>query len=249
MKNNKLEIKNLHVKVEDEEILNGVDLTIPQGETHILFGPNGCGKSTLLLTIMGYPKYKVTKGKIKFKGKNITKMSLNERAKLGIGVMYQHPPSVKGVALKKLLKIIDKDEKLRKTDIKDLNLKNYLNRDLNLGFSGGEMKKSEILQLIHQNPDLVLLDEPESGVDIENLKIIGNKAKNLLQKSLDYKIKNRIKMGLIITHTGYILDYIEADKAYVMVDGEISCHGNPHEIFDEIQTNGFEGCIKCQKRK
>ncbi|TYB30380.1 MAG: ABC transporter ATP-binding protein [Candidatus Mcinerneyibacterium aminivorans] len=246
MKKNKLQVKNLHVEIENEKILEGVNLTIPRGETHILFGPNGCGKSTLLLTIMGYPKYKVTKGKIIFKGKNIVKMPLNERAKLGIGVMYQHPPAVKGVALKKMLNIIS-DNKLKKKDIDDLSLANYLDRDLNFGFSGGEMKKSEIIQLIHQNPELVLLDEPESGVDIENLKIIGNKAKHLMEKSLNYKIKNRTKMGLIITHTGYILDYIEADKAYVMVDGRISCHGNPHEIFDEIQTNGFKGCIECQK--
>jgi len=245
----KLLIKNLNVEIEGEEILRGVNLEIPEGETHILFGPNGCGKSTLLKTLMGYPKYRITKGTISFKSKKINKLGLNERAQLGIGVMYQRPPEVKGVPLKKILEIISDNNELKEKDISDLNLEEYLDRDLNLGFSGGETKKAEMLQLLHQNPDLILLDEPESGVDIENLHVLGNKAKKLLQKALDTKIMDRKKMGLIITHTGYILDFIEADKAYVMIDGTINCSGNPHEIFEAIQKNGFEGCKACLENK
>src|SRR6056297_2145664 len=211
----KLLIKNLNVEIEGEEILRGVNLEIPEGETHILFGPNGCGKSTLLKTLMGYPKYRITKGTISFKSKKINKLGLNERAQLGIGVMYQRPPEVKGVPLKKILEIISDNKELKEKDISDLELEEYLDRDLNLGFSGGETKKAE----------------------------------KLLQKSFDTKIMDRKKMGLIITHTGYILDFIEADKAYVMIDGAINCSGNPHEIFEAIQKNGFEGCKACLENK
>lgn len=242
---NILEIKNLNVSIEDTEILKNVNLKIPEGETHILLGPNGCGKSTLLMTIMGFPKYRVTKGKIFYKEQNITEMPMNKRAELGIGVSFQKPPAVKGVTLSKMLEVTaGGKEKIDLKCAETLNMKNYLHRDLNLGFSGGEIKRSELLQLAHQNPDLVLLDEPESGVDIENLKILGEVSKTLLEK--DKKIHCRRKIGLIITHTGYILDYIEADKAHVMIDGQIKCDGNAHEIFNMIQKEGFKECVECQ---
>jgi len=237
-----LEIKDLHVEVGGKKILNGINLEIPNGKTIILFGPNGCGKTTLIQTIIGLPQYKITKGMISFKGKILNDMPINERVKLGLGIMFQKPPAVKGVTLDKLIGSIA--DKKQEKSIEKLNMNSYLNRDINIGFSGGEIKRSEVLQLIHQDPDLVLFDEPESGVDIENLKILGHEIKQLVDK--DKKINQRNKMGLIITHTGYILNYLEADKAYVMIDGKLTCSGNAHELFEEIQEKGFKECKKCK---
>jgi Fe-S cluster assembly ATP-binding protein len=119
-----------------------------------------------------------------------------------------------------------------------------MERDINLGFSGGEIKKSELLQLIVQNPELILLDEPESGVDLENIKVIGKVIKKLLQKNLR---RQRVKAGLVITHTGLILNYLEADKGHLMLNGMIICEGNPREMFETIQNSGYEECIRCQR--
>jgi len=250
MENYELIIENLRVEIDGKTIIKKIDLQIPKGQTHILFGPNGCGKTTLLMTIMGFPAYKVTRGTIYFKGKDITNLPMDERARLGIGVSFQKPPTVKGVTLSRILREINgMDSPLKKNKIAELNMGDYLSRDLNQGFSGGEIKRSEMLQLAHQNPDLILMDEPESGVDIENLKIIGRIAKELLQKNLDTRIRDRVKMGLIITHTGYILDYVNADMAYIMIDGEINCKGNPVEIFQEIQQKGFRGCMECLNKR
>ncbi len=246
---NELIIENLKVEIEGKEILHGVNLHIPQGETHLLLGPNGCGKTTLLMTIMGMPQYKVTNGKIIYKGTDITKMTIDQRARLGIGVAFQKPPTIKGVTVSKLLETISGGKHnidFSKAD--ELNMRNYFDRDINLGFSGGEIKRSEILTLVHQKPDFIMMDEPESGVDIENLKIIGKVAQRLLDKTEDIKIINRKKIGLIITHTGYILDYIEADRAYIMINGNITCHGNAHEIFREIQKHGFNDCANCAQK-
>ena len=250
MKKNELIVEDLHVNVGEKEILSGVSFNIPEGETHILFGPNGCGKTTLLMTLMGFPKYKISSGRIIYKGVDITEMPMHERAKLGMGISFQKPPVVKGVLLKKIISILAEGEKnIDQKMIEELNMKNYLYRDLNEGFSGGEIKRSEMLQLAHQRPDLLMMDEPESGVDIENLKVLGNVAQTLLQRTLEVKIKDRKKIGLIITHTGYILDYVNADKAYIMIDGQLTCSGNAMEIFKEIQTKGFKGCFLCQTQK
>ncbi len=238
-----LVIENLHVEVEGKEVLKGVDLTIKEGETAILFGPNGCGKTTLLMAIMGFNGYNITEGRIVFKGTELNGLPPYERARMGIGVAFQKPPKIKGVKLKSILEIVSKNKDYE--DFIDiLNLSEHVDRDVNMGFSGGEMKRSEILQLLAQSPDLVLLDEPESGVDLENVKKLGTVISILLEKHK--LIRERKRAGLIITHTGYILDYVEADKGYIMLDGRVVCQANPHEILKTIQKSGFKECEKCK---
>jgi len=240
-----LRIKDLYVEVEGKEILKGIDFSIKEGETIAIFGPNGSGKTTLILTILGYSGYNIKSGEIIFKDRVLNGIPIFERANLGIGVLFQKPPSIKGVNFKKLLNVIK-----RKDDyfeyIKILNLENLLNRDVNFGFSGGELKRSELIQLVAQNPDFLIFDEPESGVDLENIKIIGKTISTLLDK--EKNIRDRKKAGLIITHTGGILDYVEVDKGYVLFDGKIICEGNPHEILRNIKENGFKGCEECLRK-
>jgi Fe-S cluster assembly ATP-binding protein len=241
-----LQIMDLHVTVGDKEILHDINLTINEGESHVLMGPNGSGKTTLLRAIMGFGGLTITEGQILFKGKDITRLPLHERAQMGMGMLYQRPPTISGLKLGKLLTVTSKnnvDEVNRYA--KELNMDKFLSRDINAGFSGGEIKRSEVLQLMIQNPDFVMLDEPESGVDIENISLIGNAIGGLLEK--DKHINERKKSGLIITHTGYILDYVDADKGHVMCDGEIKCRGNPREILKEIKTRGYQECISCKK--
>ncbi len=239
-------VENLSVEIEGKEILKGVDLHIPAGETHVLFGPNGIGKSSLLYAIMGFPKYKIKKGKIYFKGKDITHLPTYERAKLGLGMAFQKPPAIKGVKLNQIAQLIagNGDEKVREY-ARLLKLENLLERDLNYGFSGGEMKKAEIFQLIIQNPDLSLIDEPESGVDVENIEIIAKALKKLLEK--DKHILERKKSGIIITHTGLILEHLTADRGHLLLDGRIICSGNPEEMFKLIKKKGYQECLKCWK--
>jgi len=241
-----LEIKQLSVKVRDREILHDVNLNIKAGETHVLFGPNGSGKTTLLMTIMGLPKYRVTKGSIKFKGKDITGLPLDERARLGIGISFQRPPVVRGVKTRDMLAACN-EEQMAKESIKEMaeraNLTDLMDREINYGFSGGEIKRSELLQLIAQNPDLALLDEPDSGVDLVSIALIGELINKLLEK--ERRIRDRRRSGLIITHTGHILDYVNARTGHVMLDGKIVGEGDPHEILDTIKNKGYEECRKC----
>ena len=239
-----LQIEDLWVEVQGKEVLKGINLSIGKGETHCLFGRNGSGKTTLLMTIMGFSGYKVKHGKITFKGVDITHMPINERAKLGIGISFQRPPTLRGVKLKDLLKICGNGRGTGQKLAVAYGFENFLERDVNLGFSGGEIKKSELLQLLTQNPDLTLLDEPESGVDMENLNVIGDMIRKLLQKDIH---RGREKSGLIITHTGFILNYVTADKGHVMLNGQIYCEGNPLEIFQGIQKYGYQECMKCMK--
>jgi Fe-S cluster assembly ATP-binding protein len=245
-----IEIKNLTISVEEKKILNGVNLTIEDGETVVLFGPNGSGKTSLLKTIMGMPQYKVESGNIIYRGKEITACSLDERARLGIGMVYQNPPAVRGVTLKDILRIcMEKNGTYKGERISEaaerLNLTDFLDRDINLGFSGGELKRSELLQLFAQNPVFVMLDEPDSGVDLVNINLVGTVINELLEKNK--RKDKRIKAGLIITHAGYILDYVNADRAYVMLDGTITCSGNPRDVLADIRTKGFKGCMQCRK--
>jgi Fe-S cluster assembly ATP-binding protein len=239
-----LVVENLKVEVEGKEILHGINLRIATGETHIIFGKNGSGKSTLLMTLMGFSKYKVTQGKIYFKGKDVTALPLNERAKMGMGMAFQRPPAIKGLKTSDMLKLVKKVDEKVETLAKKVDFTQFLNRDLNFGFSGGELKRSEMLQLMAQNPDFIMLDEPESGVDVENIKILGKVVWELLEKNLRIK-EGRKKSGLIITHTGYILDYVEADKGHVILDGYLMCSGNPREMFKEIQQEGYDKCVQC----
>ena len=243
---NLLEIKDLWVEVDGREVLKGISLAIPVGETHIIFGRNGSGKTTLLMTIMGFPAYKVKHGQIIFKGEDITHLPPYERAKRGIGIMFQRPPTIKGVKLREILKLCAKENGVKIEELaRAFQFEQFLDREVNKGFSGGELKKSELLQLLIQDPDLVLLDEPESGVDLENIHLIGEMIKKLLQKDTH---RPRRKSGLIITHTGFILKYVAADLGYVIMNGEIYCKGNPIEIFEGIQKFGYEGCQKCIRR-
>jgi Fe-S cluster assembly ATP-binding protein len=245
-----IEIKNLTISVEEKKILNGVNLTIEDGETVVLFGPNGSGKTSLLKTIMGMPQYKVESGIIIYRGNEITARSLDERARLGIGMVYQNPPAVRGVRLREILRIcMEKNGTYKEERISEaaekLNLTDFLDRDINLGFSGGELKRSELLQLFAQNPEFVMLDEPDSGVDLVNINLVGIVINELLEK--DKRKDRRIKAGLIITHAGYILDYVNADRAYVMLDGSVTCSGNPRDVLEDIRTKGFKGCMQCRK--
>jgi Fe-S cluster assembly ATP-binding protein len=243
-----LEIEDLNVSVEGREILRDVNLGIKTGETHVLFGPNGAGKSTLLAAIMGFPKYRITKGKIVFNGKEITRLPLDERARLGIGISFQRPPVIRGVKTQDMvgacLKGLGNEEMVNQLADK-ADLADFLERDINYGFSGGEIKRSELMQLLAQRPQLVLLDEPESGVDLVNISLIGKLINELLEK--DCPIRDRKCMGLIITHTGYILDYVNARTGYVMCDGMIGCEGDPHEMLATIKEKGYKKCITCVK--
>jgi Fe-S cluster assembly ATP-binding protein len=241
-----LRVEDLWVSVDGRQILKGVNFSMKYGEIHTLFGPNGAGKTTFMMTLMGFPKYKIGQGRIYFKGEDITDKDVYERARLGLGVSFQRPPTVRGVTLKKMIEIITDDEK-HKEDITDivekLHLSGHLDRGLNDGFSGGEMKRSELLQLIVQRPDLVLIDEPESGVDIENIVLVGDAINKLLGKD---KVKDQRRGAIIITHTGYILDYVNTDKGYIIIDGNLVCGGNPRDILSEIKKHGYRRCAECR---
>lgn len=250
-------IEDLQVELAGKTILKHIDLEIKLGETHVLFGPNGSGKTSLLMTIMGYPQYKVTGGKIEFKGVDITHSPIDERARLGIGMSYQRPPTIHGLKTRQMVQICADTRGKQDVDVEQLARKVYfadfLERDINAGFSGGEIKRSELLQLMAQDPDFMLFDEPESGVDLENIALVGNTIATLLQKecmpsknkSMLQMKRERTKMGLIITHTGYILDYVTVDKGQVLYDGVLSCSSNPREILRCISEMGYEECVRC----
>jgi len=243
-----LSVQDLHVEVGGVEILHGVDLSIRYGETTVLFGPNGSGKSTLLMTLMGFPNYHVTSGAIVFKGRDITGLELDERARLGFGLSFQRPPVVRGVKTRDMVAACLRRE-ASDGEVRELAtaaaLDDFLDRDVNYGFSGGEIKRSELLQLLAQNPEFVMLDEPESGVDLVNIALIGDLINRLLQK--DVKIRDRSHSGLIITHTGHILDYVTARTGYVIIDGRLSCGGDPQEILSTIKQCGYEECSRCAR--
>lgn len=231
-----LDISSLFVTVEEKPILKGLDLHINEAEVHILFGPNGSGKSTLLSSLMQLPGYSIQSGEIKFKDQIINELKTDEIAKMGIGLSFQHPPAIHGVTLSKFLEKINQADDLE-NQVKELALEDFLYRDLNTGFSGGELKRAEILKLYAQNPDLVLIDEPESGVDLENIAIIAKAINKILQ--YDKPCKERKKSALIITHTGHILDYVEADIGHIIIDGKIVCSGNPRTLMHAIKQNGY----------
>ncbi len=240
-----LKVVDLHACAGEKEILKGVNLTVNEGETCVLFGPNGSGKSTLMSTIMGYSSIQVTQGEILFKSRDITEMTVNQRAALGIGMMMQRPPNIFGVKLGDLIRMssVNGEEVLREAPI--FKMENFLDREVNVGFSGGEIKRSELLQLTAQRPEFILLDEPESGVDLENIDLIGRKVHDLLYDG-NCPGRQRHVSSLVITHTGQIMDYIGADKGYVMKDGKIHCSGRPGDLLKEIKENGYGECDICQ---
>ncbi len=250
-------IEELQVEVGGKRILSNVNMEIPEGETHLLFGPNGSGKTSLMMTIMGFSGYTVTHGRIVFKGVDITHMPIDERARMGIGVSVQRPPTINGLKTRDLVNVCAKQSG-RTIDIErlaaEVNFSSFLDRDVNHKFSGGEIKRSELLQLKAQDPDLVLLDEPESGVDLENMALIGETINSLLHRGVTYMkgkshratIAERSKSALIITHTGHILDYITADKGQVLYNGVLCCTRNAREILKWIGEYGYEECVRCQ---
>ena len=232
-----LNIVDLHVEAGGREILKGVNLTVKEGETSILFGPNGSGKSTLLASIMGYSTIKVTQGEILFKGKNITDMPVDERAKMGIGMMMQRPPNIYGVKLGDLLRATANDADKAIAEADRFRMEKFMDREINVGFSGGEIKRSELLQLTAQSPELLLLDEPESGVDLESIDLIGRKVHDILEEGRDST--GRHVSSLVITHTGQIMDYIGAKYGYVMKTGVVDRVGDPMELLKEIREHGY----------
>ena len=239
-----LNIKDLKVNVGEKEILKGVDLTINENETHVLMGPNGTGKSTLGYAVMGNPKYEITGGSITFKGEDITGLAVNERAKKGIFLSFQTPIEIPGVTLSgfirsglerktgKRIRFFEFKKKLAET-MELLNMDpSYGDRDLNVGFSGGEKKKAEILQMLMLEPSLAILDETDSGLDVDAVRTV-SKGISLY--------KERCKGSLIIiTHSTRILQSLTVDKAHVMEKGVIVKNGGA-ELVDEINEKGFEG--------
>lgn len=238
-----LTVKDLHVNVEEKEILYGVDLTINKGETHVLMGPNGTGKSTLGYALMGNPRYSVTEGEIWFQGKNITEEAVNERAKDGIFLSFQNPLEVPGVTLSafirsaleqktgKRIRLWDfKKELARTMEILQMD-PSYAERDLNVGFSGGEKKKAEILQLLMLKPSLAILDETDSGLDVDAVRTVSRGIEEY-QKNCDGGL-------LIITHSTRILEYLSVDDTHVMVEGRIVKTGDA-SLVDEINEKGFK---------
>ncbi len=241
-----LKIEDLWVSIDGRQVLQGVNFSMDYGEINMLFGPNGAGKTTFMMTLMGFPRYTIDQGKIYFKGVDITNQDLYERARLGIGISFQRPPTVRGVTLQKMVDIISNngsDDVATREKIEQLNLSGHLQRGLNDGFSGGEMKRSELLQLMVQSPELVLIDEPESGVDIENISLVGYAINSLLGKD---KVKDPKRGAIIITHTGYILDFVNADRGYIVFDGVFVCRGNPRDILAEIKKHGYRRCSECR---
>lgn len=248
-----LEIHDLHVSVHGTPVLKGIDLIIKPGETFILFGPNGSGKTTLLLTIMGVSGYVVTRGSIMYKGKDITRAPMYERARLGIGMSFQRPPTIHGLSIGRLTELCGRGRELDIPAMAErVHLAHFLNRDVNAGFSGGEIKRSELLQLMAQGPELLLFDEPESGVDLENMALVGRTVRRLLDgvpencnATLRERGRRRSTSGLIITHTGHILEYVNADRGQVMYNGKLCCEARPREILDHIARHGYQECLRC----
>ncbi|MDD6331678.1 MAG: Fe-S cluster assembly ATPase SufC [Clostridium sp.] len=237
-----LEVKDLYVDVEEKSILHGVNLSIGEGETHVLMGPNGTGKSTLGYALMGNPKYHIQNGEIWFQGKNITEEPVNERAKAGIFLSFQNPLEVPGVTLSsfirnaleqktgKRVKLWDYKKELEKTmELLQMD-PSYAERDLNVGFSGGEKKKAEILQLLMLKPALAILDETDSGLDVDAVRTV-SAGIEAYQKTCKGSL-------LIITHSTKILESLSVDYTHVMVEGKIIQTGDA-SLVDVINEEGF----------
>ena len=235
-----LKIENLHVEIEGKEILKGINLELETGKVNALMGKNGSGKSTLAYTLMGHPKYIITKGKIIFDNKDITNLPVNERSKLGIFLSFQHPREIEGIKITPLMKNalrergekgVLKAKKLVKEFGEALEVnEEFYDRSLNKGFSGGEKKKMEILQLLTLNPKLAILDETDSGLDIDSLKTISEGVN---------KFMNKTKSALIITHYKRILEHITPDKVFIMKDGKI-IHEGDFSIVDKLEKEGYK---------
>ena len=240
-----LEIRNLHVRAGEKQILRGLDLAVDKGEIHALMGPNGSGKSTLANAVMGHPNLEVTEGEILFKGENITESSPDERARLGLFLAFQYPVSVPGVTVTKYLRTVmnaHRDahgeepislKEFRQTVEAAMKLtnvpKDFSTRYLNEGFSGGEKKRMEILQLAVQRPEMAILDETDSGLDIDALRVVANGVNAVAGPDMGV---------LIITHYQRILHLVQPSHVHVMYQGRIVKEGGP-ELVDELEAKGY----------
>ena len=240
----KLQIKNLHVEVEGKEILKGVNLELNTNEFHVIMGPNGTGKSTLVSTIMGHYKYKVTEGEILLDGEDVLKMSVDERSRKGLFLAMQYPSEIEGVTNSDFIKTalhtrMHKDEKFSlikyikafEKATEDLKMRSDLpHRYVNVGFSGGEKKRNEILQMKMLKPKFALLDEIDSGLDVDALKIVGENVN--MMKSDNFG-------ALVITHYERLLDYLRVDKVHILMQGKIVTSGGV-ELIEKIDKEGYE---------
>jgi Fe-S cluster assembly ATP-binding protein len=241
-----LEIKNLHARAGDKQILNGVDMSVRPGEIHALMGPNGSGKSTLANAVMGHPGLEVTEGQILFKGEDITEADPDERARMGLFMAFQYPVSVPGVTITKYLRMVQNahrdargEEQISLKEFRKLteaameltNIpKQFSSRYLNEGFSGGEKKRLEMLQLALQRPEIAVLDETDSGLDIDALNVVA-KAVN--------QVKGETGMGaLIITHYQRILHLIQPDRVSIIFDGRVA-HEGGSELVEQLEREGY----------
>jgi Fe-S cluster assembly ATP-binding protein len=237
-----LAIKNLHVRIDEREILHGVDLEVEKGETHALMGPNGSGKSTLANTIMGNPNYEVTEGQILFDGEDLTEADPDERARAGLFLAFQYPATVPGVSVANFLRLAVNARREEPIKVKDFGKllrenvdmlridRDFVSRYLNEGFSGGEKKRAEILQLAMLKPEVAVLDETDSGLDIDALRIVADGVNALRGPEMG---------ALIITHYTRILEYVRPEFVHIMLDGRIVREGGP-ELADELEDKGYD---------
>ena len=238
-----LVIRNLHAEVAGKEILRGVNLTIPAGELTVLMGPNGSGKSTLAYALMGHPKYKVTQGEALLDGKDLLKLPVDQRARAGLFLGFQYPQEVSGLSLSKFLwtaymqrhtaETADAEGFGKRLDVNLATLgmdKALLQRSLNEGFSGGEKKRVEVLQMATLDPTFAILDEPDSGLDIDAVRAVGEAVAKLERKDAGI---------LVITHYQRILQYLNPDRVHVMVDGVIALSGG-RELAPELERRGYD---------
>lgn len=242
-----LTTKDLSVNVEEKEILHNINLEIGKGETHVLMGPNGAGKSTLGYALMGNPRYQITNGKIYFNGTELQDESADKRAQKGIFLSFQNPLEVPGISLANFIRnaleqrtgnrirLWDFKKEMKKAmDVLQMD-ESYADRDLNVGFSGGEKKKAEILQLLMLKPSLAILDETDSGLDVD--------AVHTVSKGIEEYKKSKKGSLLIITHSTRILQSLHVDKTHVLVDGHLVASGDA-SLVDEINNHGFERFIE-----
>jgi Fe-S cluster assembly ATP-binding protein len=238
-----LEIKNLHVRTEDREILRGVDLAVSRGEIHALMGPNGSGKSTLANTILGHPAYEITEGEILFKGEPITESDPEDRAQAGLFLAFQYPASIPGVSVANFLRMAMNTRREDPIGVKDFGAKlkhatellhvdrEFTSRHLNEGFSGGEKKRCEILQMAMLEPEVAVLDETDSGLDIDALRTVAEGVNRL---------HGETAMGaLVITHYQRILHYVTPHFVHVMLDGRIVREGGA-ELVEQLEREGYD---------
>ena len=238
-----LEIKNLHIKTADKEIVKGLNLSIGENQIHAIMGPNGSGKSTLASTLMGHPGYEVTSGEVSFLAENLLEMEPNERAEKGLFLSFQYPSEVEGVNITSYLRMIynkSREQKVspikfreilkEKMEILDIK-EEFVNRYLNDGFSGGEKKRMEMLQMLVLEPKLAILDETDSGLDVDALKVVS--------KAVNYLVEKNKMSVVVITHYNRILNYIKPQFVHVLKDGKIIKEGG-EELAHEIESSGYK---------